>query len=183
MLLFSPKYKFTEIDWNDKKMKIDAFEDSVKEFYLKPAHNINMNGCGFATGLLCLTTIDVLARIASGKEKVDKTDYKGWVKDNIPEFNDELALRLYENFRCGLVHEGRIKNCGQFSYDINTIVDVANGVMLINSHLLLGRIIEALQEYINNIRKNDETFRKFSTSLIRDFKNDIHVARIITARS
>ncbi len=63
MLYFSPKYKFSDLKWDDKKTLIEAFKDRVRGFYLEPARQLNDAKKGFATGVLCVTTIDFLARI------------------------------------------------------------------------------------------------------------------------
>lgn len=89
---------------------IEAFEDRVNGFYLKPIEEFNKIGYGFASGIICVTTIDFLARIAIGSDKVGER-LRVWLKDNISA-NDDLANRFSKDFRNGLVHEGRIKNCG-----------------------------------------------------------------------
>lgn len=177
VLYFSPKYKFSQLNWDDKDALIKAFEDRVKGFYLEPAEKLNENKCGFASGLLCVVTIDFLARIATGKEKVKREDFEKWLKDNIEEFNDQLATKFYKDFRCGLVHEGRIKNCGQFSYESKNLAWSEGKVMIVNPRLLLERIEKAFESYINKIQIEDSAFQNFKNALNRDFKNDFELAR------
>jgi len=40
-LYFSHEYKFTQLDWDNKKELIEAFKDRVKGFYLNPAKKLN----------------------------------------------------------------------------------------------------------------------------------------------
>lgn len=177
ILYFSPKYKFIELDWNDKEGLIKAFEDRVSEYYLKPIEEFNKRRYGFASGVLSVTTIDFLARIATRKEKVEKEDFKAWLEDNIDGFNYELATKLYEDFRCGLIHEGRIKNCGQFSYDIGDLIWLEDGVMIVNPELLIERIKNAFKNFIRKIREDDEAFQSFKETLKRDFQDDTELSR------
>jgi len=127
ILYFSPKYRFDQINWNDEEELIEAFRDRVEGFYLNPARVLNEHKYAFGSGILCVTTIDFLARITNNSERVGHR-IKRWLTENMPKYFDEtLAQRFHEEFRNGLVHEGRIKNCGQFSYDVDELVHQENG--------------------------------------------------------
>jgi len=39
MLYFSPKYKFLDLKWDDKKTLTKAFKDRVEGYYIKPKRN------------------------------------------------------------------------------------------------------------------------------------------------
>jgi len=52
---------------------------------------------------------------------------------------------LYEIFRNGLIHEGRIKAGAQFSYDIESTVDEPQGILVINPMRLGHEVERALQ--------------------------------------
>lgn len=87
---------------------IKTFSDRVKGFYLKPARILNKCECAFGTGVLCVTTIDFLARI-NNPEGVGQRDVRQenerWLTENMPKYFDEtLAQRFYKEFRNGLVH-------------------------------------------------------------------------------
>lgn len=118
-LYFSPHYQFFAIDFNDPKKLVDVFADRVYGFYLNPAKLLSENSDGFACGLLCIATIDFLSRITYPTEKVGDR-MERWLRSNIKEFNTgDCARRFYEDFRNGLVHEGRIKPFGEFSFAAN----------------------------------------------------------------
>ncbi len=176
-LHFSPKYKFSDIDWNNDQILIDAFQDRVENFYIRPAQKLNASKDGFAAGVLCVTTIDFLARIALGVPKITRRDYVKWVRSNIQIFQHlNLASRLYVEFRCGLVHEGRIKNTGQFSYEHPDIVKVDNGAMSINPDLLLKSVEESFGIYLEKLKADGLVLSAFRKALLRDFRNDIAIA-------
>jgi len=184
ILYFSPKYKFSDLRWDDKKGLIDAFKDRVKGFYLEPAQKLNEDKNGFARGVLCVTTIDFLARIATiGTDKV-KERIVEWLKVNIEKFREvdpntpgqTLADRLYHEFRNGLVHEGRIKNAGQFSYDSQELVEVREGIMIVNPGRLLDAINNSFERYTDEIERKEFAFHQFRCALMRDFQKDVEYA-------
>ena len=176
ILYFSPKYKFLDLKW-DKKTLIKAFRDRVEGFYLNPAKLLNEGKHAFGAGVLCVTTIDFLARITINSEKVGQR-IKGWLTKNIPgDFNETLAQRFYEEFRNGLVHEGRIKNCGQFSYDFSELVHQENGIIIVNSNLLLEKINDSFESYMTKVRTDNFTFQLFKCALMRDFQEDVKCAQ------
>jgi len=182
-LYFSPKYKFTQLDWDNKKELIEAFKDRVKGFYLNPAKKLNEAKYSFAAGILCITAIDFLARIETGLDRIGKR-FEKWLKDNIEEFDKQdpdcqsrtLAYRFYDEFRNGLVHEGRIKNAGQFSCEIKELVEVTESVMIVNPEKLLQAIEKTFDKYIGMLEKEGSIFQIFKCALIIDFQRDVEYA-------
>ncbi len=69
-LYFSPNYKFFDVKFNNPKELVNMFADRVYGFYINPAKLLCKNGHGFATGLLCVATIDFLSRITYPDYKV-----------------------------------------------------------------------------------------------------------------
>lgn len=175
ILYFAPKYKFRDLRWDDKHMMVDAFKDRVREFYLQPAAKLNKDKEAFAAGVLCATTVDFLAKISIGGNTGERI--KKWLEANIIEFGDsELARRFYEDFRNGLVHEGRIKNAGQFSYEYDDLITHLNGVMVVNPRVLLERIESSLERYVNELQNDEPAYRRFWSTLKKDFRKDVELA-------
>jgi hypothetical protein len=187
VLYFSPNVKFENLDWENKNSLIDAFEDRVNGFYFKPAEELNKDKLkfnAFAVGVLCATTIDFLARITILTDNVgDRIEQ--WLVKYITEFgqNDPnhrsktLARCFYEDYRNGLVHEGRIKNCGQFSYECGKLVYVKDRVMIIDPDLLLEKTKSAFKSYMADIKDDNSKFQQLKCALIRDFHRDIECAK------
>lgn len=104
-----------------------------------------------------------------------------WLKKNIKEFckidpnftNRTLADRFNDEFRNGLIHEGRIKNVGQFSYDFPEIINMEEEVMIVNPGKLLCKIEFLLDNYIKQVKESESLFLKFRESLRKDFKREI----------
>ena len=179
-LFFSPKNRFIDLKWDDKKNLIGAFEDRVIGYYLKPAEILEGDDFAFARGVICVSAIDFISRIETGIEEV-KERFNSWLKDNIREFaphgpgntSQTLALRFYKEFRHGLVHEGRIKNAGQFSYSFQDLVRVEQSIMIVNPKYLLEAVKKAFGRYIDKVNDDDFTFHAFRCALLQDFRKDI----------
>lgn len=190
MLYFSPKFKFADLPLDDREKLIDAFADRLLGFYLEPTKKLNEKKHGFLCGIICVTTIDFIARIVTGKTGKTETRerFKEWLEANIQEFRkpnpkeptETLAARFYRDFRCGLVHEGRITNLGQFSYEQQELVSLEQDVMLVNPELLLVEIERALGSYLALLRTNTDAFEKFEKNLRNDFEEEVIRARSLS---
>lgn len=184
ILYFSPKYKFSDINWDDKEDLINAFKDRVKGFYIEPAVKLNDDKNGFAAGVLCVTTIDFLARVTIGSDNVGER-IEQWLRRYINKFNQmdpdnrnrTITRRFYEEFRNGLVHEGRIKNCGQFSDNFNELIHIEDKIMVINPVLLLEETKTSFETYMDDVESDTSLFHQFRCALIRDFGDDVEWAK------
>ena len=182
VLYFSPKYKFKDLKWNDKKELIKAFVDRIKGFYLYPISKLNREKNAFAAGLLCVSVIDILAKYQTGCSEV-KRRYTKWLEDNIEEFkerdhrNEKISLRFYKEFRNGLIHEGRIKEGGVFSYYVKNIhvekINEEASILMVNPCFLEDSIRKAFDRYIEIISRNDYYFQMLKSVLLNDFLLDI----------
>lgn len=183
-LYFSPNVKFRDLKWDEKEILINAFIDRVEGFYLKPAKKLDELKRGFATGVLCVTAVDFIARISTGIKEPRERMVK-WLNDNIEQFrgpdpeNSEntIAYRFYKDFRNGLVHEGRIKRAGQFSYDFpNELLKVQKGIIIINPHFLLEAINKSFIEYMDKVEREGIAFQGFRSALEEDFREDVELS-------
>jgi len=189
-LYFSTEDSFADLNWDNKDALLEAFQDRVREFYIEPIKELNeQKKRPFAVGVLCVVTIDFLARIETSQDGVPKR-FEYWVENNIEEFYtpnlniplQEFANRFYKEFRNGLVHEGRIKKAGQFSYNYNVLVkfDKVNGtkpIMIINPKFLQEAISKSFEKYIKKVQNEESIFKKFKSVLMGDFQQDVEYAK------
>jgi len=180
-LLFSNRFTFEEIDVNDKDRLLEAYEDRIDSYWLKPAKVLSNSKCGFACGVLCVSIMECLARTQYAKFnkrrqqwEIDKKGFVDWIQKY---FEDESvkkwAGRIYEDYRCGLVHEGRIKNLGQFSYYLSVVIELIDNIMLINPDNLYEELKKAFKNYLSTIRIDELKFLEFKRMFEIDFKEEI----------
>ncbi len=173
---FAPDYTFTQLISTDNPVEvIKAYQERIIGFYFRPARLLNEKKAGFGAGILCFSAIDAIARTEYGiDESGERT--KDWISSNLPDFKnlDSKQLgRIYDEFRCGLVHEARIKNGGQFTYDIQNAVEIdKDSIIFINPGILLNQIELAFEDMIKDwlTYRHPEDYRDL---ILEDFNIDI----------
>lgn len=181
IIYFSKNFRFRNIDWSDKTCVIKAFEDRVSTLYLEPVKELDNNKYFFASGVICVTIIDFLSRIERGSKKTNKKIFIDWLEKNIIDFSKKdmsgtqitRAEKFYDDFRCGLVHQGCIKAGGLFSDSIGPLVIVDSGLMVVNPRKLLNELMGITKKYIERLKRDDTAFDNLMNILNEDFKVDI----------
>lgn len=109
ILYFAPGIRFNEVDM-DGPLLPEQFGRRVAGFYIDPSEECASRGHAFACGVLIVSCIDALARIRFG-DGVGRRFCK-FALDELKSFSDpDMAERFYDEFRNGLVHEGRLTGC------------------------------------------------------------------------
>ena len=171
-LYFAPGILFADIDLrgDDLPRLISA---RLRGFYLEPAYYSAQKGHAFAAGLLVLAGVDALARMQTGDGHV-KRRYIKFARNNLPSFaTAESAERLYENFRNGLIHEGRIKLGAQFSLETPDTLMRLERIMIINPVRLADEVCRALDAYLAALHRDAHARQRLSNSLIQDHDIDL----------
>ncbi|MFC0214418.1 hypothetical protein ACFFK0_18470 [Paenibacillus chartarius] len=183
-IYFSPNLKYYDIDFNHPDSLVEAFRDRIKQYYIEPIKKLNDDHDAFAAGLICVTTIDVLSRLKYDIDEVRKR-YVGWLISEIPDFGlpglknkeQKVADLFYRQFRNGLVHEGRIKDGGQFSYLFGDLITLEDSFMVINPRQLVEKIEIAFDKYIFDVLSKPEELQKLLKIIEQDFGADIAQAK------
>lgn len=146
VLYFSPRFKFSDLNFDDKSKLIEAFRDRVENSYLAPASQLLKAHHVFASGLICCAAIEFIARISGKKDPVL------WLQNNIADFGAEerLAARFWGCFRHGLAHEGRVKSFGQFSLELQKMLTSEGAALIVNPQLLLEAVGTAFRAKFND---------------------------------
>jgi hypothetical protein len=72
--LFLPDTSYSDIDWNDFNVAVDAFGKRIEEWYIKPIEELNKGEhFGFAVMAMNCILIDALSQFYSGAEEADRT--------------------------------------------------------------------------------------------------------------
>lgn len=200
-IYFAPGIKFKDLVWDDPNQLVNAFRHRVYGFYLCQAHlfieswneQINLgrereelSGLAFGCGVICSTAIDFLAVIEFFPSQDVGDRYKKWLNKRIPlcvqpdpqNPKQTISSRFYYEFRNGLVHEGRIKNAGQFSFDqdilpSNGLYEIVDEAMVVNPSMLLNFIVTGLDEYLHETERDEFLLQKFRCTLINYFSADM----------
>ena len=145
-------------------------------FYIEPAHECARSNHAFASGVLLVACIDALARLRFSGGVGRR--FQKFVGEELRSFSgDGLAQRFYDNFRNGLVHEGRVKRGGQFSLETNTTLQEIGELLLINPMCLAEEVRAALDSYIAFLGRVDNERRRLVDALRQDYSDDFRMAR------
>ena len=139
ILYFSKSCRFNDLDFSDKDNLVNKFKDRVYEFYLEPAKDLCEKEHAFAAGIICSSTIDFLAKMkyTNHASRNSPQNFKLFLEKDIL-LPKSSAKDFYKDFRCGLVHGGKIDKCGQFSFDFGELIktiSMEKDIMILNSAL------------------------------------------------
>ena len=168
-LFFSPKYPFRDLDFTNPDHIAVAFQDRVEGFYLAPAERLISSHDAFAAGLIIFAGIEFLARMSSECEP------GAWLADNL-KMDAAITSKVWEYFRHGLTHEGRVRGSAQFSFDTGTIVVETDGIFVLNPDCLLKGVKAAFQERCAGMDANRK--KLLTDRLKRLFEREATAARI-----
>lgn len=100
---------------------------------------------------------------------------RGSLVSSSEAFQTMLGPSASEEFRNGLVHEGRLKNGGQFSLERGATAELVNGILLVNPKCLAAEVRSALDAYVD-LAKGDEAERaKLGSALWHDLEDDFRL--------
>jgi hypothetical protein len=171
-LYFAPGVTFADLDVVRGERLPTQFRQRIAGFYLKPAVDLAVEQHAFAAGVLVVCAIDALALFTTGSQSV--TGRIIAFCRNIPELAEEENARIFcESFRHGLVHHARVMNGNEFSDGIKKIA-VRNGQHLaVNPMLLAKKVIEMLDEYVEDLARNPAAKAAFLKKIKRTFKYEL----------
>lgn len=178
ILHFSPKYKTPYLDLDNGEELINAFIDRVEEFYLKPAEKLNNEFEAFAKGVLILTAIDFIGEFFIRTESSNRIKKFCSELPSIKRLKNEALEKsqvkiINDDYRNGLIHEGRIKNMGQFFYATEDLISVGEGVSMINPSTLLRETRIVFYKYVEKVSNSKDELYQFKTKFKHHFENEI----------
>ncbi len=153
------KQNYDEFDWIDSA-NIEKIDDGGT---IKISNNSK----------LILLKLNKSEKTVSINKKVRKLYFTE--RKSKTEICDYYANRFYFEFRNGLVHEGRIKNGAQFSYEYTKLVTMLKGSMVVNPDILLIKISKSFEDYISKVKMDDTEFKKLEDYL-KNFDKELEYA-------
>ncbi|CAM1369459.1 hypothetical protein [Tenacibaculum xiamenense] len=178
ILYFSPNYKTPYLDLENGEILLKAFVERVEEFYFKPAQKLNNEFEAFSKGVLILTAIDFIGDyfIRTGNSDRIKKFCSGLKSIKKLSKNEIISITkiINDDYRNGLIHEGRIKNMGQFFYGVNQLIVIGDKNTMINPNILLDETRERFYEYVQKIQNSKEEMFRFREKFKQRFENEIN---------
>jgi hypothetical protein len=173
ILYFAPTIPFREVALESALLP-GQFKCRIAGFYIAPAEQCAKRNHAIAAGLLLVCCIDALARLRFG-DGVGQRFIK-FAREQLQSFqNDPLARSFYDEFRNGLVHEGRPKNGAQFSLARELTGEEVDGILLVNPKLLAAEVRRALDAYVNMLTRDHAERGKLAARLGVDLAEDLRL--------
>jgi hypothetical protein len=167
-LYFSPNHAFRDLDFTNSDQIALAFQDRVDGFYFAPAARSITSSDAFAAGLVIFAGVEFVAFTTSESGASD------WLADNL-KIDATVTAKIWEYFRHGLSHEGRVKASAQFSFETGDVVVETDGVFVINPARLLEGVRTVFHE---RCARMDPNRKKLLTErLRRHFEREARAAR------
>ncbi|TXN35714.1 hypothetical protein FVB32_14165 [Flagellimonas hymeniacidonis] len=177
IIFFSPNFKTAYLNLDDDNELISAFVDRIEGFYFKPAEKLNEEFESFAKGLIVLTAIDFIGEFLIRTNNSDRIKRFCLGLNSIKKEDEKEAKKLVDilnnDYRNGLVHEGRIKNLGQFFNGIEALIVVGEGNSMVNPQILLNETRDRFYEYIEMIKQSKEELFQFRNKIKQRFEDEI----------
>lgn len=186
-LYFSPKRIFSDIEfeYESPEVIIGYFRERTKGFFLKQAQYLLLNSPfgSIAAGLILMSTIDYLARYRwklkyGNKKPIVKERIIEWITEYIPDLSEPEII--YDTYRCGLVHEGRIKEGNIFDPENKTLITKIGESLTINPVRLLEEIQNGLKRFCEDIVSNGKIKMQFIDILKDDFNKDNSIGSYVS---
>ncbi|MEO2563978.1 hypothetical protein ABHA59_08770 [Clostridium tertium] len=178
VIYFSPSTKMIDLDFNNKDMILKSFRERIDEFYFEPIKILNNSNKAFAAGTLIVSLIDIFANYSIGGKTGYR--YRNWLKDNI-DIEKNLQDDIYKYYRNGLIHEGFIKEGGEFSYEISesfVTVDLnSKTVMIINPKMMEEELKRYFEDYIAKLVTDRSLYEKFISTFKSQFQSEYALLR------
>ena len=177
IIYFSKNFKTAYLDLDNGEELLYAFIDRVEEFYLKPAEELDDEWHAFAKGVLVLTAIDFIGKyfIGGANSYRIKEFCRGLQSfEGLDSKTVEIAIStINDSYRNGLIHEGRIKNLGQFSYDFSELIERSDSYSMINPRIFLEEVRYRFHLLAKSIEASTHDLERFRQRIFSDFKPEI----------
>lgn len=175
-VFFAPGVTFEQLDLDGTELP-DQYRRRVEGYYLDPAELLIRAGSGFAAGLITVAAIDAMSRLYFGPNRlrrVTNRDFRTFARHLLPSFGKPKAADLlWENYRNGLVHEGRVKEGCQFELGRQTTLDLTGPLPLIDPARLLAEVRAALQQLVKEMKESASFRREMAKLLRREFRYEL----------
>lgn len=173
---FSPKYEFRKLRKNPGLI-LDAFKDRIEGWYFKPIETLLKNPQNdFVVVAIECMLIDALSGYRYGtKGDTDRETYARFLKESI-KCDDFTAREFYRRFRCGILHETRIKKRSYIARRRIRRIKYEGDRLFLNPVGLYKVLRKYFYEYLESLKRNKELMNNFAKRFDYLFKEEIGVS-------
>ncbi|MEO7325613.1 MAG: hypothetical protein ABIW82_12360 [Dokdonella sp.] len=151
---FAPGIFWSEVDLEREDAFREQLSQRFKGLYFEPARTLLDKSVpdDFAAGVLILCAFDAIARLWTGKSGDVAVRFKETFEKFAPNEVDgpRWSPVVYDCFRNGLVHEGRIKSVARFDSDAANCVEETGNTYIVNPKCLLFIAEAALKGLVSD---------------------------------
>jgi hypothetical protein len=174
---FSPKYPIQKIEFDNKEILIDAFKDRIQSYYINAADILNKSNHAFAAGAILLTAIDAISyftEVGAVSTRIKSFCYQiQEIRTKAETYQNEFADRVNDEFRNGLIHEGRIKNGSQFSYDYPFLEIISDDCLVLNPEYFQKEVEIYFDLAIQKLNAHQSNYLLFRQRFKQTFEREI----------
>ena len=147
--------------------KIIIYERQVKGWFLQPTLKMvkyKPEHKGFLVLMSCISYFEGVEQYKTGitSNGNSKRAFINAIRKLYPNKFDYFQItRLYNQARCGLFHDGMVKGQIIISNSYEDSINITHNDIFINPKKLLNDIIDDFENYLTNLRNDNEARRKF----------------------
>lgn len=179
IIYYSTSLRLENLDLDNKALVLQCFEERTIDYYIKPIRLLADQKMAFAAGALECLLIDALARYAT-LENGSESRMVDWFQEHL-QLSKSAATNFYKFFRCGLLHEGHIKQFGQFCFDDifgeEPVIEI-DSYLIVHPGLLCRSLEVYLQKFLLKLQTDAGLYRIFIRRMRQDFEEEIRQAQI-----
>lgn len=187
-LFFNSGRKWSEISPDDIENLIDEYEIRIRGFYLHPSfqllENTEVHNCksnGFAIGILLLTAIDAIGTFFPNRKTKDhyEDSFTEFIKDDeeykqlSSEEKDKISKIMANEFRNGLIHNGRIKNGCEFSFETPNMFHLVKNTLIVNPKKFHACVDRNISRFFLKIKKDEGLKKLFKSEFTRIYASEL----------
>ena len=117
--------------------------------------------------------IDALSFLQKPGNVKNGKRFKDFARNELKSFSDEeITKRFYEDFRCGLVHEARLKNGAQFILETSQTITYEDPHFCINPLHLAEEVRAAIESYVKKLEADKEERMALAARIREEFQKD-----------
>jgi len=170
---------------NDWGRAIEIFRSRIKERYIEPAQilleldekrqPINRK-YGFTILAIDSLLVETLWAFKKGltdtKNKSRRAFKEFLTNEDLFSFSEEQAIRFYEDFRCGILHQAEIGNNSKV-WSIGPLIHAVEGQWIVNRTEFHNVLVTCFEQYCEQLADSN------NTDLRRKFRDKMkHISRV-----